>query len=92
MRLFVISLCAMALAATGALAQTVIAVDTSRMLCMAFPAVLLGAELLEPWLRERRGQAGLLALVVLNLGVPQLYAANNRIWMMQTLLGYVLTR
>lgn len=76
----------------GALAQTVIAVDTSRMLCMAFPAVLLGAELLEPWLRERRGQAGLLALVVLNLGVPQLYAANNRIWMMQTLLGYVLTR
>lgn len=81
----------LASAVGGALAQTVIAVDTSRMLCMAFPAVLLGAELLEPWLRERRGQAGLLALVVLNLGVPQQYVAGNAIYVVQTLLGYVLT-
>jgi len=75
----------------GALAQTVIAVDTSRMLCMAFPALLLALEALEPRLGEAQRAPALLGLVGVNLLVPQLYVAGNAIYVMQTLLGYLLT-
>ncbi len=86
-----LDLAVLASAIVGALGQTVIAVDTSRMLCMAFPAVLLGLEALEPRLDEAARAPTLLGLVGANMLVPQLYVAGNAIYVMQTLLGYVLT-
>jgi hypothetical protein len=75
-----------------ALAQTVIAVDTSRMACMAFPAVLLGLEVLEPEIVRLRQEPALAGLIGLNLLVPQVYVAGNAVYIMQTLLGHLLTR
>jgi len=70
--------------------QAFLAIDTSRMLSMAFPAILLGIETLEERFEAARLEPALLGLCGANLLAPQIYVAGNAIYTMQTLLGWLL--
>jgi hypothetical protein len=65
-------------------AQSLIALDTSRMLAMSFPSLLVSIIPLREKLGDRR-LAGLMILItLLNLALPQIYVTSNEVTQMRS--------
>ena len=75
-----------------ALGQSVIAVDTSRVLALGFPSLLVSLEIIRREYGEKPIEPLLAGLIVANLFVPQLYVSSNRIWTMRSSLQAVIDR
>jgi hypothetical protein len=71
----------------GSAAQSILAVDISRLLSLAFPSLLLGVDILRRHIEERQLSTWLLYLVVANFFVPQLYVTWDKIWILRTTLS-----
>jgi hypothetical protein len=65
-------------------AQSLIALDTSRMLAMAFPSLLLAVIVLRERLGERRLCAFMFLLVLINFALPQIYVTSNEVTLMHS--------
>lgn len=73
----------------GALAQTAIAVDTSRMVALSFPCLIIGVQVLLKYVVEPDLVAGLAGLLLVNWFVPQLYVTWDKIWVMHSTIAGV---
>jgi hypothetical protein len=63
-------------------AQSFIALDTSRLLAMAFPSLLMAVVVLREKMGDRRLATLLLLLVLFNFAVPQIYVTSNEVSLM----------
>ena len=67
-------------------AQSFIALDTSRMLAMAFPSLLMAVIVLRVRFGDRRLGACVFLLVLLSVALPQVYVTSNEVmWMRSSL-------
>ena len=66
-----------------AAAQSLIAVDTSRMIAMSFPTLLISVSVIRRETGDSLLSTGLLLLVLINLVVPQSYVTSNDIFPMR---------
>jgi len=83
---------AIAAAILGSAMQSMVAVDTSRMLALAFPALILGVAALHERMGTRRVAGLLLLLIGLNFLVPQFYVTSNNVTRMSSTLPSLLQR
>jgi hypothetical protein len=65
-----------------AAAQSFIAVDTSRMLAMAFPSLLMSVIVLRKKMSERRLATFMLLIALFNFALPQVYVTSNDVTLM----------
>jgi hypothetical protein len=65
-------------------AQSFIALDTSRMLAMAFPSLLMAVIVLREKMGERRLATFMLLLALFNFALPQIYVTSNDVTLMHS--------
>ncbi len=65
-------------------AQSLIALDTSRMLAMSFPSLLVAILILRDKLGDRRLAALMILITLLNLALPQIYVTSNEVTLMRS--------
>ncbi|MBD0326033.1 MAG: hypothetical protein ICV68_06370 [Pyrinomonadaceae bacterium] len=63
-------------------AQSFIALDTSRLLAMAFPSLLMSIIVLREKMNERQLAKFMLFLVLFNFALPQMYVTSNEVSLM----------
>lgn len=63
-------------------AQSFIALDTSRMLAMAFPSLLVSVMVLREKIGERRLATFMLLIALFNFALPQVYVTSNDVTLM----------
>ncbi|HEX7999458.1 MAG TPA: hypothetical protein VF528_13810 [Pyrinomonadaceae bacterium] len=63
-------------------AQSLIALDTSRLLAMAFPSLLMSILVLREKMSEQRLATLMLLLVLFNFALPQIYVTSNEVSLM----------
>lgn len=63
-------------------AQSFIALDTSRMLAMAFPSLLMSVMVLREKMSERRLATFMLLIMLFNFALPQVYVTSNDVTLM----------
>ncbi|HKR01548.1 MAG TPA: hypothetical protein VJT09_12795 [Pyrinomonadaceae bacterium] len=66
-----------------AMAQSVIALDTSRMIAMAFPTLLVGVCVVRKKVGDDLLSAAVILLGLVNLLVPQYYVTSNDVFLMR---------
>lgn len=64
-------------------AQSVIALDTSRMIAMAFPSLLIAVGIIRKETGDAPLSAAIILLVLLNLILPQYYVTSNDVFLMR---------
>ncbi len=65
-------------------AQSLIALDTSRMLAMSFPSLLMAILFLREKLNERNLAAFMILITLLNFALPQIYVTSNEVTAMRS--------
>jgi hypothetical protein len=65
-------------------AQSLIALDTSRMLAMAFPSLLMAVIVLREKIGDRRLATFMLLIALFNFALPQIYVTSNEVTLMDS--------